>query len=73
MKVNASCPLCRDVVVRIEPEPEPEPQYIQITYGYSKVCLYMIGTCLFLFGGVGLIAYSIVTKNNYILITNSTG
>jgi hypothetical protein len=69
MKVSQACPLCRGVVVQIEPEfglvPVPVPVPVHITSGCSRLCWYMVGVSMVLFGMVGTIMFYMITRESY--------
>ncbi len=66
MKVNHVCPLCRSIVVHIEPEPEPELVLVPIAYYYcsklfwSMCCVTMIVVCV-----VGTLMFCMITRDSY--------
>ena len=70
MKVNASCPLCRSVVIQIEHRDTP------IKYGCSKLCCFLFIFLLFSLGLLGAFIFCVIAKFDYKLSnnrTNSTG
>ena len=66
MKVSHVCPLCRGVVVQIEPEPESELVLVPIAHYYcSKLFWSMCCVIIFVFCMVGTIMFYMITRENY--------
>ena len=74
MKMNSSCPLCRNVVIQIEQD-EPEDVPIKFRCCCSKMMCYICIGFVIIFGIIGILVYCMATKKNFPVKkhTNSTG
>ena len=71
MKTSPACPLCRTVLIQIEPEPEPEPVVVPVKFTCRCRCCCPIMLCwvflgvVVVFGIIGVLVYCIATKKNF--------
>lgn len=63
MKVNSSCPLCRSVLIHVEPEPVQLTVLVPVPVRYcSKLHCYVFLSLLLLCGFMGVIIVCLITK-----------
>jgi hypothetical protein len=72
MKTNLSCPLCRHVVIQMEPEPESESVPIKFSCCCSKMLCYICIGFVIIFGIIGILVYCIATKKNFPVVKKYT-